>query len=301
MHPRVERIKEEALRIAKHPRTLPIAVGVVSFASGLGAGYILGKRNNTIVVDDFPHQLEFDFDASKLAEVSYWSEAHTSSNGSGSVVVYLEDNDEEQGPEEPQGAEDPSGPKGPGDPDAIVLMDVLQEEVDLGSDSRAAAAAFVQERIQQAIQEHQGPDEEPAPEEVVTNIFSRGNNDDWDYEAELKKRNTNEPYIIHRDEFYNDEQGYTQLTLTYYAGDDIMVDEEDAPIYNYQQVTGPLRFGHGSEDPNVFHVRNDKRRAEYEIIRDDGLFSVEVLGLEIENNVRARDLKHSNTPRFKLE
>lgn len=288
MHPRIEQIKEQALRVARHPNTLPVAVGVVSFASGLGVGYYVGMRRTKIIVEDFPHQLEFDFDASKLNQIIEDTNTVPNRSFDSGLVIYVEDNDEEEPEDQPE-------------PDAIISMESLQEEVDHGSDSRSLAAQFVQDRIQQAMEEHQLPEEEPAAEEVVTSIFSRGNNDDWDYEAEKRKRNTNEPYVIHRDEFWNDEQGYTQTTLTYYAGDDIMVDEEDAPVYNYQQVTGPLLFGHGSEDQNVFHVRNDKRRAEYEIIRDDGLYSVEVLGLHIEDNVRARDLRHSNDRRFKLE
>ena len=80
-----------------------------------------------------------------------------------------------------------------------------------------------------------------------------------------------------------------------------MVDEEEAPIYNHTSIVGPMKFGHGSGDQNTFHVRNHKLKAEYEIIFDPGLYSVEVLGLEIENNQRARDLKHSRDRRFRSD
>ncbi len=90
--------------------------------------------------------------------------------------------------------------------------------------------------------------------------------------------------------------------MTYYAGDNIMNnDEEESPMYNHDGITGPLRFGHGSDDPNVVYIRNDKRKVEYEILYDPGLYSEEVLGLEIENNQRAKDIKHSNNRRFRLE
>jgi len=150
----------------------------------------------------------------------------------------------------------------------------------------------LEERIEQAPSEI--PDEEENP--VVHNIFA-GSDEEWNYDEEVKNRTSEEPYVLHKDEFYADELGYTQTTLTYYAGDDIMVDEDDSPVYNYALVTGPLKFGHGSGDPNVFHVRNDKRHAEYEILYDSGLYSKEVLGLEIEDNQRVKDLKHSATPR----
>ena len=135
---------------------------------------------------------------------------------------------------------------------------------------------------------------------IVHNMFAESD-DEWDFEYEISLRSEALPYILHKDEFYADELGYEQTTLTYYAGDDILVDEEEAPIYNHTSIVGPMKFGHGSGDQNTFHVRNHKLKAEYEIIFDPGLYSVEVLGLEIENNQRARDLKHSRDRRFRSD
>ncbi len=138
------------------------------------------------------------------------------------------------------------------------------------------------------------------PAELVTrSIFDH--NENWDYEVEKKKRTTEKPYVLHRDEFFAEENDYIQSTLTYYDGDNILVDEDDTPIYNYNQVVGELLFGHGSGDPNVVYVRNDKRKAEYEVVFDKGLYSVEVLGLEIEQNEKVKDLRHSKIPRFRQE
>lgn len=142
---------------------------------------------------------------------------------------------------------------------------------------------------------------EEKPEIVSHNVFAQ-DGDDWDYDEEVKKRSPLEPYVIHKDEFFDEnDKGYTQSTFTYYDGDKILADEDDSPIYNHESVTGPMLFGHGSGDPNVFYVRNDKRKSEYEIVYDPGLFSVEVLGLQIENNERAQDLKHSNNRKFRME
>lgn len=130
---------------------------------------------------------------------------------------------------------------------------------------------------------------------VLDNVFA-GNDEDWNYQEELAKRTTTEPYVIHKDEFYATENDYSQVTLTYYAGDNMLVDENDAPVYNYETIIGPFRFGHGSGDPNVFYVRNDKNEAEYEVCQDPGLYAVEVLGSDIEDVTRAADLKHSAAP-----
>lgn len=161
---------------------------------------------------------------------------------------------------------------------------------------RQRGEQFVSERVKDELEEEETIIEvTEVTEGVRTTIFAE-DDDDWNYEQEIARRDRRVPYVIHRDEFYEDSEGLTQTTLTYYAGDDIMVDENDAPVYNYATVVGPLRFGHGSNDPNTFYVRNENAKGEYEILRHEGLYSVEVMGLEIEHNERARDLKHSNTP-----
>lgn len=159
--------------------------------------------------------------------------------------------------------------------------------------------SFIEEKIKEIVV---GPVRvEISDEELVTKSVFDNPNDNWDYETEVRNRTEDAPYVLHKDEFYGEESGYTQVTLTYYAGDQILCDEDDSPVYNHELITGPLLFGHGSNDPNVVHIRNDKRKAEYEILFDPGLYSVDVLGLEIENNTRVQDLKHSQNRKFRLE
>lgn len=136
------------------------------------------------------------------------------------------------------------------------------------------------------------------PEIITHNVFA-GTDDDWDHDEEMKDRSEDKPYILHKDEFYENEKEYTQVTLTYYAGDNIIATEDNQIVYNHEDVTGPLRFGHGSGDMNLLFVRNDKSKAEYEIVRHEGLFTTEVLGLEIEDNARAGDLRHDRMSKFR--
>jgi hypothetical protein len=126
--------------------------------------------------------------------------------------------------------------------------------------------------------------------------------DSWNYEEEQENRTPDAPYVIHRDEFFNRETGYHQNTLQWYVGDKILCDENDVPIYAPEKVVGQLRFGHGSGDPNVVYVRNEKLSAEYEIVRNEGLYQIEVLGIEVEEQADADDLKHSQTiRRFRMD
>lgn len=173
---------------------------------------------------------------------------------------------------------------------------VVEEEVEVyerGDDIATPAEAFILQHLPDTVV----MEEEP---EVHRLVFA-SNSDDWNYEEEIKNRTQTAPYVLHKDEFYADEMEYAQSTLTYYAGDDIMVDQEDAPVYNYAAVVGPLLFGHGSEDPNVFHVRNDQRRAEYEVLYDPGEYAVEVLGLDHEEAQRIRNADHSGPPKMRPE
>src|SRR4029078_9564490 len=53
---------------------------------------------------------------------------------------------------------------------------------------------------------------------------------DWDYSYEVPLRTYDAPYIIHRDEFITNEEDNTQLTITFYEGDQVVCDEEDIPM-----------------------------------------------------------------------
>jgi hypothetical protein len=174
-------------------------------------------------------------------------------------------------------------------------LEYYDQEEAKGRSPAVISNSEVEEFVAEKLKEASTNNEES--EEDHTIIFA-GNTTEWDYTLELSKRVEDIPYIIHKDEFYADERGYAQSTLTYYSGDDIMVDEEDSPVYNHTTVVGELFFGHGSGDPNVVYVRNAERKAEYEILFDPGLYSIEVLGLEIEPNARVKSLKNG-PPRFR--
>jgi hypothetical protein len=134
-------------------------------------------------------------------------------------------------------------------------------------------------------------EESDEEEPEVVHIFAH-NDRSWDYDVEVATREREIPYVIHQEEFINDEMGFRQETLTYYAGDDIMSDTDDTPIYNYAGLMGELKFGHGSRDPNVVYIRNEVIHMEWEILLNPGMFSEEVLGLQMEKDAE-NDLRHS--------
>lgn len=264
---------------------LPIGVGLASFVAGIGVGiginYIRDRRR---VVRHVVPSKPLDIEA---------------------LDRFVEEEERKVGIVRPRNLE-------------LEVSDNVLAELEEGDriiNVQRGGEEFVPPILEETeVEVEETPEEETVVERRVF-AHSSGLDDKWDYDEELAKRTPDQPYVIHRDEFYENTHDYSQYTLTYYSGDDILVDEEDAPIYGYHKVVGDLKFGHGSQgDPNVFFVRNDKLRAEYEIINDPGLYSVEVLGLSIEDNVRARrvreqreekgqGLKHSNSgvPKFRQE
>lgn len=104
----------------------------------------------------------------------------------------------------------------------------------------------------------------------------------WNYAVEFLERSEAEPYVIHQDEYVQQEKGYTQVTYTYFSEDDTLVDESNNhPLPHADLIVGlnNLKFGHGTDDPDVVFVRNDSRELEMEICRVQKSYEEEVMGL----------------------
>lgn len=145
----------------------------------------------------------------------------------------------------------------------------------------------------------------PPPEEPVTfepatpegvadavkkNVFVDAEvEDEWDMATEIAARAPEQPYVIHVDERHETE--YDESTLTYYAGDDVLCDEQDKVIDNRELIVGDGnldKFGHGSNDPNVVYIRNDQLCVEVEVVKSDNSYAEEVHGLRHSDPRRQR-------------
>lgn len=173
----------------------------------------------------------------------------------------------------------------------------------------SAVKALVPDEVVEAVRTYQGrekpipynkPDEivDPRPPvdvvveevQVTQNVFverDKNNSDnesrDWDYNAEIADRELHPdiPYAISFEEFNENAPGHEQTTLTYFALDDTLVDAQDKPIDNTEYTVGDdnlNRFGHGSGDPNVVYVRNEKIDMDFEVVRDKGSYSKAIFG-----------------------
>ena len=132
---------------------------------------------------------------------------------------------------------------------------------------------------------------------VERNVFERTAEDapdgqGWSFETERARRSGKEPYIITEEEFMENEREYEQDTLTFYAGDNVLIDKTDEPIPDVESVVGEdnlTRFGVGSTSPDTVYICNDRMEMLFEIERSQGKFAHEVLGF----------IEHSDTPRIR--
>jgi hypothetical protein len=143
-----------------------------------------------------------------------------------------------------------------------------------------------------------------APVTERTNIFANGDPDEWDIKEEMKKRNPQDPFIVHRDEFFAEDpatEHYIQSQLTYYEGDGVLVDDDypSKPIYDISSTVGTIVWGHGSGDPNICYVRHMSQAMEYEIKRDPGHHRIEILGLEMEDEAEEKAEKATRVRRMR--
>lgn len=253
--------------INERPWVVPATVGAASFALGLGVGYLLGKRystevvhvTQTVVKNPEPH---FEATVEDIEKVK-------------SKVDH---------------------PAGTGD----ILKRGVKAMQELDDSLQEAEEEL--EALDDADIVPEATEEEPLPDGPIehVNVFERSVNGEWNYEEQLAARVGEDIYVIHQDEFFNNEmEGYSQTTITYYAGDDILTDSADVPVYGHEGIIGELKFGFGSDDEDTFYVRNDRLKAEYEILRDPGRFSEIILGLEADAQQTRDELKHSRNLRFR--
>lgn len=127
-------------------------------------------------------------------------------------------------------------------------------------------------------------DPKPAPRQPIQrNAFDDEEDEDeaaaW--AEEISQRSPKKPYIIDVTEF-GEEDGYSKVTLTYFMMDDTLIDEGEVPIEDAERVVGESnldRFGYRSGDPRIIYIRNEKLKADYEVLLHDGSFGEAVHGV----------------------
>jgi len=89
------------------------------------------------------------------------------------------------------------------------------------------------------------------------------------------ERISGQPYIISQEQMFNEEPDWEKPTLSYYQGDDVMIDERGPKLDNthrarYVGERHLKMFGVLSEDENIVYVRSPQTSVDFEIILEPG-------------------------------
>ena len=77
------------------------------------------------------------------------------------------------------------------------------------------------------------------------------------------------PYVISPDEF-GGADGYDTISLTYYSGNGVLVDDNEEQVDNVEELVGEDSLKHfGEYEDDSVYVRNDERKCDYEILLDE--------------------------------
>lgn len=87
---------------------------------------------------------------------------------------------------------------------------------------------------------------------------------------------------------------YLLEELRYFPDDDVLIDENDAPIDDPDRIIGSALefFGEGTEDPNRVFVRNASIGIEYEIVREKGTYGSYLYGIDEDDIPKRKRVNH---------
>ena len=277
---------------------IPVAAGVAGFAVGFTAGVISKRRKKLVLV-----QSNDDNGAELSTEALYEAAVEAMNNYEAAVSVdgTVPDYDEDEPSQEELVAEFVSQEKVVSETSIDQSQEVF-ERVFPELDRTPINYGTIQEQVVTVDDTEKTvlmTDPEPVELVETVNLFGNDDNDFWDEEKEAAKRVPGEPYVIPVAVFFENEYEWTQETLTYYQGDDIVSDQADQVVEQHTRVLGELNFGHGSGDPNVVYIRNPSLKREWEVLLHSGKYESEILGLTVEREYQSSDFKHSVDRKFR--
>jgi hypothetical protein len=100
---------------------------------------------------------------------------------------------------------------------------------------------------------------------------------------EVPPRSPDRPYVISVQEWHENDLSYEQITLTYWADDDVLADDGGKEVRKREEIVGEAnlhRFGFLSEDADIVYVRNETMKADYEVTKDERSWSEVVRGVK---------------------
>lgn len=158
--------------------------------------------------------------------------------------------------------------------------------------------------VEDILERYQGVknEEEDPVEEETSNVFAMQADPNFKYEDEVTNRSSGKPYVITEEEYLAQEMSFSQSTLTYYEGDGILADEKDQEVPVIDPIIGEHnleRFGDGTGDEDTMFIRNERMSAEFEVVRSEGKYAHEVLGIQHSDGGNRARIQSSQLKRFR--
>ena len=260
--------KEALKRIVQTKKFAVVVASVLSAAGGGATGYILAQKRLEAKYAELSER------EIREAKVYYDQKYKEGEFADPSVLAEKYDEDDEDG----------------GEPETSTQGEMIKEAADILEHQQYVSYDRPEQTVEEVVEVKQSIKRNIFEDEraLVTDITDR----EFDLDDELDKKAAGKPYIIEQEQFFENDSGFSQTTLTWFEGDQVLVDEHDQPIREVDRVIGleNLRWGCGTlGEKNVVYIANDKLNAEYEVTRSFGSYTEEVLGFF--------QPKERNTPR----
>ena len=109
-------------------------------------------------------------------------------------------------------------------------------------------------------------------------------------------RDPHGPYVISLDEYMEEgeDSPYTKIEMTYFEGDETLVDINDSIVPNIDEVIGVMnldRWGQGTTDPEQVYIRNERLELDIELTRDEQTYTRVILKIIPEDEIARSMLK----------
>ena len=75
------------------------------------------------------------------------------------------------------------------------------------------------------------------------------------------------PYVIAGEQFVNEKRNFDKITLMYYAGNGVLVDQTETVQQDIDEVIGRESLNHfGESEEDTLYVRNENLNCDYEVL-----------------------------------
>lgn len=154
-------------------------------------------------------------------------------------------------------------------------------------------ALVVTHRVDQTenVVEETPADPEPRTETHFKNVFDQQEEpvndgpqyEGWDYDTELARRTDSKPFVVTKEEFFENEFNLEVMNVTYYTDDEVLADQSDGIIDAIDSNVGwdnLKKFGVASGEEHIVYIFNKKAGLAFEVARHQGKYSVDVMGFD---------------------